>query len=291
MVGRMRASGVVDSAHGLGSCSHVCWAYSDRADFRLRVAEFVADGLEAGELVEYVGGGSAAALRAELEQMPIDSSAMSSGRLRVHTTSDFFRFDRVSGMVDSQASISGLPTAVSAAVAGGYTGLRLVTDATTMACSPRQRAALAELEWCLDQACAGLPISALCLYETAALGKVGIAEIACLHPIVKRGSTAFRLYIEHGHEFTLAGELDLANRDLFAANIDRMTTHSEGRIVIHIGGVTFMGHQSLIAVDQAAAAARTTIELYSAGRSIRRLADLLELGHIRLHEGDATAAA
>jgi hypothetical protein len=65
-----RPQGVVASASSLVPFGHLGWGYSDRAEFAARAAEYIADGLEQNQSIEYVGEGSRVALAAEFAAMP-----------------------------------------------------------------------------------------------------------------------------------------------------------------------------------------------------------------------------
>src|ERR671910_2040770 len=99
--------------------------------------------------------------------------------------------DRV---VNPMQSVAARVAATEDALAAGYTGLRAVVDATTLASTSAQRAAYAHYEYLLDQQSSLLPLGTICAYDTAALGSAAVAEMACLHPFASRGACTFRLY-------------------------------------------------------------------------------------------------
>lgn len=289
----MRASGSVDSARALEFSSHLCWGFADRADFRLRAAEFIADGLANGQRIVYIGD-SVEALSTELAAMDVGRAAVRSGRIDVRTITDVFRFGEAHDIVDAKASIQPLPAAVEAAIAEGYAGLRLITDGTSLATSPRQRAALSDLECLLDRMVAGHPLSAMCAFDLAVVGLSGLAEIACLHPTVQHGSTPFRVYAERRSGIAVAGSVDLACQDLFAASIDRWALRPEPtdqHVDLHLGGAAFLGHHSLMTLDTVAAARGIRLELHSARRIVQRMAEILDLRHVHIAESQFGTAA
>lgn len=61
--------------------------------------------------------------------------------------------------------------------------------------------AFARFEYLIDQKMSALPVTALCSYSLAELGRAAIAERACLHPLASASTTPFRLYAEQDVEF------------------------------------------------------------------------------------------
>jgi hypothetical protein len=140
----MREVGLVDSARGLVSHGHLCWAYQDRAEFLARALECIADGIAIGQRVEYVGSGCVETLRAELAGL--DGTEEALGGVGVSPVDDFYRFSGHGDVVDPAAAVAAHVDATGKALAAGYTGLRVVADATAAVRTPEQRDAFARYE-------------------------------------------------------------------------------------------------------------------------------------------------
>lgn len=286
---QMRAAGVVDSARGLVPSGHLCWGFDDRADFAARATECLADGLAAGERIVYVGDGDSSGLRRELAALRGGRQALEAGRADVCVIDEFHRHvgDIV---VDPHESVAAQVTAMEKALADGFTGVRAIVDDTSFARTPKQRDALAGLEFLLDRAISVLPITALCAYDVRVVGRAGLDELACMHPLVGRRSPAFRCYADQDSRLVLAGEVDWASDELFTAALDRALSLSEpsGRervLEVEARGLTFADHRALLALDAAARANRLRLVLHSGPPVLQRIAGLLELTNLVFDSG------
>src|SRR5215469_16025122 len=125
-----RREGVVDSAAGLGLSDHLCWAYRSRADWADRAVEFSADGIVAGQHVEFVGDPSTAGLRSELAEIVSSLPASRAPDAGIAAISDLTDNYEVTsdGIIDPDASIANRRAKINEALAAGYTGLRLVVE-------------------------------------------------------------------------------------------------------------------------------------------------------------------
>ncbi|MGH2927556.1 MAG: MEDS domain-containing protein, partial [Solirubrobacteraceae bacterium] len=189
-------------------------------------------------------------------------------------------------VVEPRASVKQQTAAAERAVARGFTGLRAIVDVTAVARTREQRDAMARFEYLIDRKLSVLAWSALCAYDAHALGNDGIAELACLHPFVNAGSTQFQLYADDDSKLVISGELDIACEELFVRALDRtMSLLERTEVIVECQGLTFADHRSLLALDAAARRRRTTIELRSPSGLVRRLAELLDMKHLRLADG------
>ncbi|HKP41668.1 MEDS domain-containing protein [Mycobacterium sp.] len=252
-----QAHGVVGSAGGLVPRAHAAWGYRDRAEFRMRAAEYAVDGQQHGQRVEY---------------------------LDVTPTAGHFVFEPDHGVVDAEKSVAKLVEAAEAAIANGYTGYRAVVDVTPMARTPQQREAVARMEFLLDHHTAVRPFSALCGYDISQLGD-GARELICLHPFVSNGEVTFRIYTNPnaGVELALAGEIDAASEAVFATALRRIWPSDAGRTVrIDAAALEFVGHQQLAELDRVALERDQTVLLLTDQPIPTRLAGLLDLRATRI---------
>jgi anti-anti-sigma regulatory factor len=280
----MRTVGLVDLARGLVPGGHVCWAYQDRVEFRVRAREYIADGIALGQWIEYVGCGSAEELREELAGLEGIGPVLESGGIGVSSVGDFYEFPDPSGdVVDPLRTVATRVVATEKALAEGFTGLRAILDRTAVARTARQRAAFARFEYLIDQQMSALPVTALCAYDLCELGRAAVAEMACLHPLASAGATPFHLYAEQDAEFALAGELDLSCADLFATTLERIAPLCCGpELVVDGGGLEFIDHQRLLMLVEQARRASATIVLHTTRPGVGRIIELLDVEGVRV---------
>jgi hypothetical protein len=279
----MRMVSVVDSARGLVPHSHLCWAYRDRAEFRARAVEFMAEGIAAGQWIEYVGSSSTEALRAELIELEGINTDIAG--LGVSPVGDFYRFIGHSDVVDPVAAVAARVDAIEKALAAGYTGFRAVVDATAVVRSAEQREAFACFEHLLDREMCVRPVSALCAYDVGELGGAAVAELACLHPLANAGSAPFRLHAEGGVGFALVGDIDLSCDELFATTLRRVVPLSFGpELVVEGRAVEFIDHRRLLMLIEAAQQAGATVALQNAPGTAARVIEILKPEGVRVEE-------
>ncbi len=282
-LGPMRMVGVVDSARGLAPHGHLCWAYRDRAEFRARAAEFMADGIAAGQWIEYVGSGSTEALRAELNEL--EGINADGAGIEVSPVGDFYRFTGHGDVVDPVAAVAARVDATEKALAAGYTGLRAVVDATAVVRSAEQRDAFARYEHLLDREMCVLPASTLCAYDAGELGSAAVAELACLHPVTKAGSAPFQLHAERGVGFALVGDIDLSCDELFATTLRRVVPLSCGpELVVEGRAVQFIDHRRLLLLAEATQRAGATVVLRNPPSTAARVIEILKLPGVRVEQ-------
>lgn len=272
-----RQHGVVDSAAGLSPFGHLGWGYRTRAEFLARAAEYITDGLAAHEWVEYVGAGSREQLRAELASMLGDTSGVI-----VTPAAEFYCLTDCEAVVDVQAVIEARGSTVENAMALGYSGVRVITDATAVTSRPEQREAFARLEFLFDQQMEGQPISVLCAYDISRLADAA-GGLMCLHPLVGGAPPAFRLYAQYGATFALDGEIDAATAGTFTTTLERICPVVDAdEVVIDAGRLGFIAHRELCTLDDQARRQGRHIALRGSSPVLARLATLLDLTNIRV---------
>lgn len=281
-----RLSAVVASAAELAPHGHLCWGYWDRSQFLARAVEFMADGIENGQLVEYVGSGSIEQLREELFRFDGVEAAPGDGGVIFSSVRDFYRFSGHAGVVDPAASVAARAAAAEKALAAGYKGWRVVVDATAVVRTPQKREAFARYEHLLDRRMSAEPISAMCSYDVGELGRQAVAEMACLHPVTSEGITSFRLHADQDVDLALAGEIDVSCLTLFATALSRVLPLSSvgGELAIDARGLDFMNHRGLLAVDRHAAANGRRVVLRSNSAVLVNLAGALPLQALRVEQ-------
>jgi anti-anti-sigma factor len=284
----VRQAGVIDSACGLVRCSHVGWGYADRAEFRTRAWEYLVDGVAAGQRIEFVGSGTVEALRAELSGFSVGNphfgqDAVNQGAFRVALVDDVYEFSGSTRVVDPLRSVAARAADTEAALAAGYTGLRAVVDATTLAGAGVQREAYAHYEYLLDQRSTVLPLATICAYDVTHLGSAAVAEMACLHPLTSRGTTAFRLYTDDGAAFALAGEIDASSAAQLADTLGRvLPLLTAPELVVDGRELEFIDHRGLLVLDRCAARQGLQLAMQTPRTTVAQIAEAIGLQHLRV---------
>lgn len=272
--------GVTETARGFGPHDHLCWAYDDPAEFCSRAREFLADGLAQGQRVWYLGDCDTAAWWDGLRDLPAADRGRAPGAVRIDSLTDWA--DGVA--VDPIGLVRTFAAGMQDALAAGFTGLRLVTEATLRLRTPEQLDAWACCELLADRYMMTLPFSAMCAYNRAELGEETIAQVACLHPTVNGDAAPFRLYSASGAAASLSGELDITSRDLFATALRRADLRPVGgELIIDATGLDFIDHRSLIILAAHARSCQATAVLRTGlVSSAARMVEILGLRDVRV---------
>lgn len=286
-----RREGVVDSAASLNPCDHLCWAYRSKADWADRAVEFAADGIAAGQRVELVGDAGTARLRSELadliSSMPV-SRAARAGQVGVHDLTDF-HIRTSHGMVDIPDTVAARRALIDDALSAGYTGVRTVTDSTPGARTEAQRDAVARLEYRADHNLISQPICVMCSYDIDAIGRVAVAELACMHPFTSPGAAPFRIYGEHDADFGLAGSIDDETAGgLFRTTLERTDPPAGNELIVDARRAELIGDRALAELNaHAARMGRTAVLRLTASQSPDPAA-LAPLSSLRVDTGDSS---
>jgi anti-anti-sigma regulatory factor len=285
----VRLVGVVDSARGLAAASHVGWGYPDRAELWTRAREYLADGVEAGQRIEFVGSGGVEGLRAALAGAarggPPDDRGpvLEHDAVRVVSVDQVYAFSGAGRVVDPVRSVAARVAATAEAVRAGYTGLRAVVDATALAGTAEQRAAYAHYEYLLDRQSSVLPLATICAYDLTRLGGAAVAELACLHPLTSRGASAFRLYADGDAAFALAGEIDSSSTGQLADTLGRVLPLVAGpELVVDAHELEFIDHRALLVLDRCVAQRGARLVLRTPRKTVAHVVEAIGLRHLRV---------
>ncbi len=276
----MRPNGVVASARGLVPGGHLCWAYRDREDFFDRAREYVGDGIDQGQWIQYVGGDNAQLLRADLNSL---TGAVPLSCTGVATTDDFYAIrDRESRVVDPRAAVAAQVAGAEWALAHGYSGHRAVVDCASVTTTAAQQDAFWQYEHLIDQKMTTLPMTAMCAYP-AEYSTEALHAAASLHPFIGPGLSAARVFALDEQRSALVGEIDVGNWRAVADTAERvLTLHPSHEVAFDVANLEFIDHRGLMVLQDRAELLGRTIVLYHARPIVRRLTTLLPLPHIRL---------
>ena len=277
---KMRMTGVIEDARGLGLHDHVCWAYDDPDDLRCRVREFLAEGLELGQQVWYVAPGDVETLANDLRDLDGMDLALRAGAAQVVSVDTAYP---VGTVIEPATQVQAFVTAATQALMAGFTGLRVAADTTSLVRTPDQLDAFARYEYLVDRCIASQPLSGMCAYNRGELGEEVIAQLACLHPNINGGTAQFRLHASHHATASLNGELDMTTVELLSLALQRADLQPNGgELVIDAAGLTYIDHRALLMLANHTRRAHATVVLRTAWPGAAPLVELLDLIDVRV---------
>jgi hypothetical protein len=257
---------------------HTCWSYDDHPSFDACAQEFLAAGLAAGEQVWLVAGSRPSATADWLSHA---ARSPRSDAIRVLSSEDAYPGDRE---INPEGQVAAYATATSDALDAGFTGLRIVADATALVRTESQRDAFARYEYLIGRHMRTAPMTAICAYDRGELGERAVAELACLHQASEPPGVSFHLHPgPTPATAVLDGELDAATEDLFAQALRRTDLQpAGGEILVDADGLRFVDHRSLIALQRYAEQQRSTAVVRTRFGAAARIADVLDMPHLRV---------
>ncbi len=185
----------------------------------------------------------------------------------------------------SQDPVESLGPMVDAALDDGYTGLRVLTDATDLAHDPVSRAAWVRSEHLIDRYARDHALTILCSYDVEDLGDGPVAEVACVHALTGGTPSPFLLHATGGGGLGLAGEVDRASAPALGRALTQVAAAQVPTPrVLDLTELGFVDHSGLVAMHRAAAALGTRLHLVGASPLVTRLVDVLALDALDLGE-------
>jgi len=275
-----RRSGLVEHMRGLGPHDHVCWRYRDGREFRERVREFLAEGLDLGYRVRYTGTGDPDALVEDLDGIEGIGEALSTGAAQVASLDATYRVGEV---VEQAAQVRAYAEATESALAAGFAGLRVAADCTSLVRTPEQLNAFSGYEHRIDRYMVDRPFSAMCAYSADEVDDDAFAQVACMHPITNTSSPGFRLHASGARVTALGGEVDSIDDGLFELALKRADLRPHGgELAVDATNLTFLDHRGLLRLARHAADHGAAVVLRTSWSGVSTLVDLLELTNVRV---------
>lgn len=272
----MRAHGCIDSGSHLGADGHACWIFDQRQEFVDAALEYLTDGLRAEQRIVYVGSEPVEEQRELLAPLGDVGKMIDEGELLLFELASLYRAGEP---VDPDTQVAIYLAATDAALADGYTGLRVAAQATDLARDPRTREAQVRWESIADRYVATRPLSAFCGYQRGALPERVLNDLAAVHPASNEGHPAvpFHLFSDSGH-VVLTGEIDFFS----APDLDRLlelTCESGEQVSLDLGTLDFIDHHGLarLAAHTQRLAAQGDCAVHNPPPVVDRLCELLEL--------------
>jgi anti-anti-sigma regulatory factor len=253
--------------------------FDDHEEFAARAVEFLREGLDRGVRVVYVAEGDPGSLCADLAPLGDIEALASGGVLSVRSVGDIYPAGTV---VRPSEQVARYREATLAAVDNGFQGLRVAAHATSLAASREQREAFACYECLVDDLMASLPFSAMCGYDRSVVGDAGANELACVHPLAGGHEAPFHLFTTGGGVLSLRGEVDFTAEELLGWALSRSPTPRADVVHLDVGGLTFIDHHGLVALDKHSRTARVVTVLQHASPTVGRVVDILGLDSLRV---------
>jgi anti-anti-sigma regulatory factor len=275
----MRTAGLVVDGKGFGPHDHLCWDYDDPVLLGGAAREFLAEGLELGQRVMYVGGALVAEMQETLDDLVVAAGLTGRGAASVTSLDETYRYDEV---VEPEVQVSRYRDATVRALGDGFTGLRVAADATMLVRTREQRSAFARYEHLIDRSMATMPFAAMCAYDRRQLG-AAVDELACLHPAVNAPASGFGVYASPDADLALRGDIDVAGNELFRRTLEHVRCSPRGDdLVVDATAVRFIDHRGLLALADHVREAGVRGILRTTAPVLDRLAEILELDGLRV---------
>ena len=179
---------------------HIGWVFSGPGAFAALARPFLAEGATLGERLVYVAADPAA------EDMDRWAEALEPGTLSVASIAEVYGD---SGVVDAEAQRATFAEVLAAALAEGYSGIRVAADNTPLVLDDERLAAWVQWETVADRFMSEHRVTGLCAFDSARVDVDTLRHLATLHPLSSAGSPVpqFRLFADDG-ALCLEGELD-----------------------------------------------------------------------------------
>jgi anti-anti-sigma regulatory factor len=265
---------------------HVCWAFNDSAEFALRAADYLGEGMARGYRVCYIAPGDPGQLLDEISSASGFREAVDSGAAQfISVDSAYHGFTSA----DPAQQLRHYAQATERALADGHTGLRVAANVTSRVLTPDALSAFARYEHLVDRFMIEHPFSAMCGYDRAVLSAEQVARLACMHPQASPDATPMRLYASTDQRIAavLAGEIDIASHRLFEEALEHAEPPAgHGPITIDATALEFIDHRGLSILDGFLSRRAATAVLRCRPDSpLATLTQLLCLPNVRLEAG------
>jgi ABC-type transporter Mla MlaB component len=258
--------------------------FDDPECYHARAVEFFADGIDLGLRVAYYGDGPVEQLVSHLQALEGLDDLLAREVLQIGLLGDTYGWD---GLADPEVIFARFAAATKEALAAGFGGLRATADATSLVRTAAQRDVFARHECRIDRYMARNPLSALCAFRRDELGDDVAAELACLHPLTRPGTSPYQLFATGpgaaGAGISLCGELDLQTVDLLVRTLERTGGPVPGHSwEIDATDLGFIDYRNLVALEDFARQRDTVIVLRTVAGTPARLAAILQLNNVQV---------
>ncbi|HEY6730202.1 MAG TPA: MEDS domain-containing protein [Solirubrobacterales bacterium] len=272
----MRAHGCIHSGSDLGVNDHACWGFERREEFIDAALDYLTDGLRLDQRLAYVGSEPVAEQRELLAPLGDVGGMIDAGMLQLLELDDLYR---VGEPIDLEAQLAAYSAATDAALADGFTGLRVAAQVTDLVTEPETWDTHVRWESTADRVLCSRPLSALCGYQRDRVPEELLNDLAAVHPASNLDDEAvpFHLFGEAGG-LALSGEVDLFSSAAFNRALAYAGPDGQ-HVSLDLGALEFIDHHGIEIL--AAHAKRLNgsggCDVRNQPPVVERLCDLLEL--------------
>jgi len=255
---------------------HACWIFDQQHEFVEAALEYLTDGLRAEQRIVYVGSEPVEEQRELLAPLGDVGGMIDKGALQLFELTNLYESGKP---VDPEVRVAVYLAATDAAVADGYTGLRVAAQATDLVAGPHAREAHLRWESIADRYIATHPLSAFCGYRRGALPEQLLCDLAAVHPASNEGHPAvpFHLFSDSGN-VVLAGEVDTFSAPDFDRLLELACDGGE-QVSLDLGELDFIDHHGLarLAAHTQRLATHGGCAVHNPPPVVDRLCELLDL--------------
>lgn len=203
------------SATGRLRGNHICWTYDSAEDRERVLTDFLMDGIARGERTVYYGvHGGEDEVAQRLADAGLDITGLgATNQLRFGDATDAYM---PGGVFDPDERLAEFEAAANAAIAEGFTGLRVAAENTWLLDDPDVRRAWPAYELRADLLTARMPIVGLCGYDLNEIHHEAVPLIAALHRSAigaEPGGSQFHVHASAPGALMISGRLDEAHID------------------------------------------------------------------------------
>jgi hypothetical protein len=257
----------------VGPQGHACWVYDTDEEWARVAGEFLSEGIALDQRLLYAAGSDRLS---DVEQLVGADALLASGRLETLSAETL-----CAGFEARQQPV--YRAQLDQSLAAGHRGLRVALDLSSLV-SEGRRPGLVRWEQAMDASMvASEPLAVLCAYDRRVVGE-SVASLVATHPLLHAPPEMcpFQLYGEDDY-LVLAGDLDWFSLTCLEEALDALPRLGGARR-LHLGGLSFIDHSALLALDQRAAGDGTWT-VVEASSLVRRLGRLLDLRHLVFEDG------
>lgn len=271
----MRRHAVVEDAATLRVRDHVAWSGDGPEGLHRLAADVFGAGARTGERMMFVAEDPDPDL---LAVTPDLRRLLADGVLEVASLDAVYGS---SGAFDPDQQLATFTEALEAALADGFTGLRVVADNTPLVRGGDQDVAT-WLAWeqITDQFQATRPVLGVCYFDRQQLTPERLRDLASVHPVVSASAALpeFRVFRDDD-ALWISGGLDTFAVDRLRRVLSTTPRHPE--IVVDVSQCDVINHHALLVFEEHANSG-TSIRLRNASSAARRVWELLQVPGSRL---------
>jgi hypothetical protein len=167
---------------------------------------FLAEGLDREERVAYLGPGGVGELQRDLVDLPGVADHLVRGRLQITDIATLPASDPATDPVDELIDLAAW---TQEALDAGFTGLRLMANGSGRVAESPRLPRFVRYEHLIDRFCLDHSVTVLCAFDIGDVGVGTVAELGCVHALMRSELLPFRLRAARRTDVALAGSVDV----------------------------------------------------------------------------------